>query len=306
MMKHLYIIAAGIFLFAGCMKKLEVNEPVFDVKVEKSNWRAGEEVKFRLTGNPDLISFYSGEPLHDYAFAAGRIVETAGLELSFNTSVEFGKQVDQLSVMASVDFNGGARFEDITAATWTDITNRFKLAGSATYTPSGKADITDLKTAGKPLYLAFRYRVKNPSVYGTGNVWRVQNFLLTAQTSIGAIQLGSTLNGGFRIFDQKPDIAPSRSTISATTLQLIAPALADSTRTVDTECWIVTKGMETGDLDYGPDRPASVKGYADPAVTETVYVYPRPGRYRAVFTAFNANIAGSKEMVREVEIEIVP
>lgn len=305
-MKHLYIIATCIFLLAGCTKKLEVDEPAFDVTVEKSTWRAGEEVKFRLAGDPDLISFYSGEPLHDYAFLNGRIVETAGIDLSFNSNVEFGKQADQLSVMASVDFNGGARFEDITTATWTDITARFKLAGNATYTPSGKADLSDLRTAGKPLYLAFRYRVKNPSVYGTGNVWRIQNFLLTAHTSIGAIQLGGMQNTGFRIIDQKPDIAPSRSTISATTLQLIAPALADSTRTVDTECWIVTKGFETGDLDYGPDRPVSIKGYADPAVTETVYVYPRPGRYRAVFTAFNANIAGSKEVIREVNIEIVP
>lgn len=305
-MKHLYILAAGIFLFTGCTKKMEVNVPAFDVTMEKSSWRAGEEVKFRLSGDPDLVSFYSGEPLHDYAFVAGRIVETDGLDLSFNSNVEFGKQADQLSVMASVDFNGGARFEDITAATWTDITARFKLAGNATYTPSGKADLSDLITAGKPLYLAFRYKVRNPSVYGTGNVWRIQNFLLNSRTSIGEIQLGGMLNAGFSIRDQKPGVAPSRSTISATTLQLIAPALADSTRTVDTECWIITKGFETGDLDYGPDRPVAVKGYADPRVTETVYVYPRPGNYKAVFTAYNANIAGSKEVVREVNIEIVP
>lgn len=305
MMKHIFVLISLFVALTGCTQKLEVSAPEFNVTQEKITARAGEEVKFLFTGNPDLITFYSGEVLHDHTFSAGRIVKTNSLTFSFRTNVEFGKQPDQLRIMASADFNGGATFEDVTAASWTDITNRFALATNATYKSSGEADLTDLG-AGKPLFLAFRYVVKNPTVYGTGNVWRIQNFLLTAQTSIGLLSMGNMQNAGFRIYEQKQKIAPCRSSISTTTLQLIAPVLVDSTRTVETECWIVTKGFNTGDIDYGPDRPVAIKGYADPKIKEATYIYPSPGNYRAVFAAYNGNTAGRKEVIREVDVEIIP
>jgi hypothetical protein len=306
MMKNILTLIAGFLTLTGCTQKLEVSAPEFNVTQKKVTARAGEEIKFLLTGNPDLITFYSGEVLHDHAFAAGRIVQINSLNFSFRSNVEFGKQPDQLHIMASVDFNGGPSFEDVAAATWTDITARFTLGTNATYKASGEADLADISKEGKPLYLAFRYIVKNPTVYGTGNVWRIQNFLLNAQTSIGPLSLGNMQNSGFRIYEQKQKIAPCRSTISTSTLQLIAPALADSTRTVDTECWIVTKGFDTGDMDYGPDRPIAIKGYADPNIKETVYVYAVPGNYKAVFTAYNGNVTGRKEVIREVDVEITP
>lgn len=306
MMKYIFVLISGILTLTGCTQKLEVSAPEFNVTQDKVTARAGEEVKFLFTGNPDLITFYSGEVMHDHTYAAGRIVKTNSLTFSFRSNVEFGKQPNQLSIVASTDFNGGAAFEDVAAATWTDITNRFALGTNATYKASGEADLSDLSVAGKPLYLALKYVVKNPTVYGTGNVWRVQNFLLTAQTSIGVLSLGNMQNAGFRIYEQKKEIAPCRSTISTTTLQLIAPALVDSTRTVDTECWIVTKGFNTGDIDYGPDRPVAIKGYADPKIKEAVYIYAAAGNYKAVFTAYNGNTAGRKEVIREVNVEITP
>ncbi|WP_343306200.1 DUF5017 domain-containing protein [Chitinophaga niabensis] len=306
MMKNIFTLIAGFLTLTACTQKLEVSAPEFDVTQKKITARAGEEIKFLLTGNPDLITFYSGEALHDYAFAAGRIVKTNSLDFSFRSNVEFGKQTDQLRVMASVDFNGGATFEDVAAASWTDITSRFTLGTNATYKASGEANLADLSIEGKPFYLAFRYIVRNPTVYGTGNVWRIQNFLLNARTSIGPLSLGNMQNAGFRIYEQKQKTAPCRSTISTTTLQLIAPALVDSTRTVETECWIVTKGFDTGDMDYGPDRPVAIKGYADPKIKEAVYVYTTPGNYKAVFTAYNGNVAGRKEVIREVAVEITP
>jgi hypothetical protein len=306
MMKHIFVLISALLALTACTQKLEVSAPEFNVTQEKITARAGEEVKFLFTGDPDLITFYSGEVLHDHVFAAGRIVKTNSLSFSFRSNVEFGKQPDQLSIMASADFNGGATFEDVSAANWTDITNRFVLGTNATYKSSGEADLSDLRVEGKPLFLAFRYVVKNPSLYGTGNVWRIQNFLFTAQTSIGLQTLGNMQNSGFRIFERKKETAPCRSTISTTTLQLIAPALVDSTRTVDTECWIVTKGFDTGDTDYGPDRPVAIKGYADPKMKEAVYIYNAPGNYKAVFAAYNGNTAGRKEVIREVDVEITP
>lgn len=306
MMKDIFVLISVLLTVTSCTQKLEVSAPEFNVTQKKITARAGEEVKFLFTGDPDLITFYSGEVLHDHSFAAGRIVKTNSLALSFRSNVEFGKQPDQLSIMASADFNGGATFEDITAAKWTNITSRFVLGTNATYRPSGEANLSDLAVDGKPLFLAFRYVVKNPAVYGTGNIWRIQNFLLTAQTSIGPVSLGNMQNSGFRIYEQKRETAPCRSTISTTTLQLIAPALADSTRTAETECWIVTKGFDTGDTDYGPDRPVAIKGYADPKMKESVYIYTIPGNYKAVFAAYNGNTAGRKEVIREVDVEITP
>ncbi|MFA6084268.1 DUF5017 domain-containing protein [Mucilaginibacter sp.] len=307
-MKFIYLIILGLFILTGCKKEqeLKVNAPEFNVTTEKASYKVGEEVKFNFTGNPDLISFYSGEVFNDYAFMNGRVVESGALKVSFSSSFQFGTQTKQFSVVVSNDFNGGNLFQDIQSATWRDITSRFALGTNATYKPSGEVDISDLKVPGKPLYIAFKYIVKNPSVYGTGNVWQVQNFLLTSDTSIGLLTLGDILTGGFKLFDQKPDIAPSRSNISTSRIQLIAPTLTAATNTVETESWAVTKAFDTDAIDYGPDRPIPIKGYADAMPKSSVYTYSKPGSIKAVFTAYNANVTDSKAIQKEVNITVVP
>ena len=71
-----YIILSALFVMASCSKELDVKEaPDFAVTAEADTYKAGDPVKFQIQGSADVISFYSGEMLHDYAFKDGREVD---------------------------------------------------------------------------------------------------------------------------------------------------------------------------------------------------------------------------------------
>src|SRR5690606_11819649 len=137
-MKLIYCsILGGLLLLAACKPEISIVAPDFDVTVDATSFAVGEEVTFELQGNPGILSFYSGELFHDYQFRTGRTIEPGTLLFSFDSSVQYGAQSDQLSVLASTDFNGD--YSDILhvqEATWTDITERFTVGSNAKYRPS--------------------------------------------------------------------------------------------------------------------------------------------------------------------------
>ncbi|WP_205966346.1 DUF5017 domain-containing protein [Parapedobacter sp. SGR-10] len=92
--------------------------------------------------------------------AGAAITTPTKVQLSFNLRYNYPTRTSaKISVLVSTDFNGKREsFEDIQAATWTDITDRCHIDyESNKFTPSGKVDITDLHREGKPIYLAFKY-----------------------------------------------------------------------------------------------------------------------------------------------------
>ena len=130
------IVAAALFM-ASCEKPIiEAEAPVFNVTTEKATYKVGEIIKFMITGGETQnISFYSGELLKDYSSKSGRVVDVvgAGANLTFSSSVQLGAQADQVTLLASTNFAGDySSLAKVKAATWVDITSRFKLGTSAT------------------------------------------------------------------------------------------------------------------------------------------------------------------------------
>lgn len=63
------IVIAALAMSAACEKEL-VPEPVsFDVTATDHDYQVGDTITFRISGNPDMITFYSGEPGANYDFA---------------------------------------------------------------------------------------------------------------------------------------------------------------------------------------------------------------------------------------------
>ncbi len=77
--------------------------------------------------------------------------------LSFSTSVKFGKQANQLSVLISTDFDGNYSIESIKKATWKSVADKVKLAAGEEFESSGDIDISNMIKKGKPFYIAFKY-----------------------------------------------------------------------------------------------------------------------------------------------------
>ncbi len=217
----------GLLVIASCNKGILVNEPTgFDVTIENSSYKAGEEITFHIKGgDAQRIAFYSGETLRDYMFRGGRMIDVsgAGATMAFSSSVQTGTQANQLSVLASTDYNGDDSFASVKAATWTDITNRFALGTGTAFLASGTRDISDLMVPGKPIYIAFKYVTKPQAENGLARQWYIQTFAITSKKVLDVplvLNLADQGNAGFRIIDEYKEHAPARSSISSTRVTL--------------------------------------------------------------------------------------
>ena len=221
------MLLAALFT-ASCEDKIEIPESDFDVTTEKSTYKAGQEVTFDIKGGEThMISFYSGETQKDYASRDGRVIDVSpsGIEMLFTSSVQLGAQANQLSILASTNFNGDySSVAKVKAATWTDITSRFALGTGTAFLASGTKDISDLKVAGKPLYIAFRYTTKPQATNGINRQWFVQTFAINSKQKLDntiSLSLANQATAGFRIVDDNvANDAKALSLASSTRLTL--------------------------------------------------------------------------------------
>lgn len=308
-MKFYYIIFAGLFALASCSKEIKLSNgtPDFDVKTTGGTFQAGETVEFQFGGNAGLISFYSGEALHEYTFKDGRVVDGGPVTLSFTSAVTGGTQANQFAVVASSDFNGNYNdFASVQAATWEDITDRFLLGTNATFRASGAKDISDLIVEGKPLYIAYKYAAQPQTTAGVARTWMVQALSLTTATSVGSLVLADMSNASFEIVQQVADTSSvPRSSISTTRVTLLGNKF-DAANDPYHEIWAITKAINAEKIDLGPDRPVPIKGIADPMLESYTYKFTKPGTYKVSFVASNINIDESKEVVRHTDITVIP
>ncbi len=224
----IYSIVAAVLLMASCEKPtLDAETPVFDVSAEKTTVKAGEVIKFNISGGEaQNISFYSGELLKQFDSNSGRVVDVAGqgATLSFTSSVQLGTQTNQVSILASTNFNGDySSLAKVKAATWVDITSKFKLGTKAAFLASGTIDVSDLIVAGKPIYFAFRYNTKPQATNGIARQYFIQTFTLRSKKLLDntlALTIADQASTGFRIVDDLSDKAPALSSVTATRLTL--------------------------------------------------------------------------------------
>ncbi len=305
-LKYYCVILLVIFT-ASCKKDLAVNKgvPDFDVTVESNTYKVDDKIQFNFSGTASTISFFTGEIGKDYEFKDGRVVTAGALTASFQSAVADGSQANQLSVLASTDFNGNyENFQSIKSAAWTDITSRFTLGTTATFLASG-ADISDLKVEGKPLYLAYKYVTKPQTTNGAARTWMIQKFVLSTNTNIGNLTVSDMTNVGFHIINEDSATAISRSTVSANRLTMLGNTFT-ATEDPSLETWAITTAFNVHNFDNGPDRPLAIKGPLDAKRVSYTYAYKQPGTYKAYFVASNHNVFDEIQTVKEVTLTITP
>lgn len=227
--KYCFLIGCLLF-FTSCED--DVKTPGIEITTDATTYQAGQPVVFKFRGYADIIAFYSGEPSHDYSYKEGREIDLSdgSVSLAFTSAVTGGDQADQLSLLASTDFDGDfSSLESVKQATWTDISNRFTLGTTATFANSTVQDITDLIEPGKPIYFAFRYHTRPQADNGLARTWMIQTFALTSSVLyLGApVTITDQVNAGFRIVDQEPENAPARASITTTRVSLLGNVYKD-------------------------------------------------------------------------------
>lgn len=307
-MKKIFLLIFCSALLLSCNKDIEVSDISFNVTAAETTVQVGKPVKFNLSGNPDNVTFYSGEFGKDFDFKDKRIL-TPKTTISFDAQILDGTQANQFSVLVSSDFNGVYDYSNVTGSTttWTDISNRVRLALPAdnrVFVPSGSADVSDLVVAGKPLYLAYKYVGKPVTANGTFNIWRVQNTLVQSSDDfIGTETLLTQENSGFRSA-LSPTYESSRIQIFTTSVTFRGNATA---REVLSEAWSVSRAINVlKNRDLGLDKGTPIKSIAEPALKSYSYVFTKPGTYKVTFLAINASLSDRKEQIKQIEIVVTP
>lgn len=172
-----YISIAICFAIISCSKQLSRSDNTFEVTAEKTTVNKGDTVRFSFSGNPDMISFYSGETGKRFNYI-NRASADGTPVLRFRSLRANGSQPNSLTLFVSDNFEGVAVGDTTTtisrigAANWTDITTKASLS-TGTVITSGNIDLSDFANAAKPVYVAFRYTAQPGSVQ---NKWTIDSF----------------------------------------------------------------------------------------------------------------------------------
>lgn len=159
-MKFYNVIIASVCGLALAACSQEAPDSKLSVTLAKGDYKAGEPVTFKISGDADNIVFYSGEVGHEYGLRDRQFADN-DLMVDFVSFTDKSTGIHpNFQILLSSDFNGVYDAENVAAATWTDVTGDFALPSkTSTNTPSGEVNLK--KYVGEDndnlVYLAFRY-----------------------------------------------------------------------------------------------------------------------------------------------------
>lgn len=293
-MKHIRLILglAGLAVFASCNKELPIKPLNFTVTTNSTKYSVGDTVHFTFTGNPDIISFYSGEDGHDYANRE-RTMADGMPQLQFTSFAQYGTQLNSLQLLVSTDFSGTYDSTNISTATWTDVTSRATLSTGADNTPSGIVDLSDFLLQKKPVFIAFKY---TGTAGSTQKTWTIKNLTLNLlKTNNAVIPVTDISSAGWK----QVNILNSAAvwSISATQLRIAG----GNDKAADNIDWVISKQLYLNNV--LPDVSVPIKNITQNTTTFD-YVFSAPGTYKVVFLAANATVDKQESTTQEIDLTI--
>lgn len=297
-MKYLYSIFFCSLLLTACSKKMEVEAPEFQVRVDKASYKLGDTVIFSFEGKPENIVFYSGEGGKNYDNRE-RTQATGKVQLEFTSYIANKGQDNTLQLLASTNFSGTVNAEGIAAATWTDISTRCILSTGVDKTSSGIVDLSDFAALNKPLYLAFRYTgykhntLKQPT-------WAIRTFDVNNVLPEGTYSITNSTSTGWRAADLK------NSTVVwdiRSTGQLVITGNSATTINEDNEDWAISRPLILSVVT--PDIGEPIRDVGSASLSNYKYVFAKTGTYTVTFLAFNNTVDDYKSVLRQIEVTIV-
>ena len=319
MKKILTILSASLLLAACAGGDYSLKDPTLEVSAP-SVVKVGQTVEFTLSGEQDVLSFWSGEAGNDLAYRNTDRIGAGDTWMSFSCTTSSGTSgypnPSVVPISWSKDFTGEYTKAAMDAATWHDITSAFDWPGDTGVSshPAGELALNDiLPEDGTPVYFRYYYRVAAYDASaggGKGNgrtQWSIAGVRIFCDTSAGEIT-------AYDMYDQMWQfiMGDGCGTIPEANL----PQLPTTTErilfrsqykpAVDINMWAVSGPISRpGDLNLGRDKGVGIKTLADPQMRKYYYTYNTPGTYKVAFVGVNASVEGRKEIVREVELKVV-
>jgi hypothetical protein len=296
-MRHSIYLLIIVIIFISCAKE-KVETPSLEVATASLTYKAGDTVTFNFTGNPDNITFYSGEPGHNYEFRNRSSAEN-DLQINFKTLVQFGVIYKNLQLLVSNDYTGVADTASVKAATWKDISDRAVFSTGQDNTPSGTISLkefADPKRTSARVYVAFKYAdYKKPQGQ---NRWVIRTFEANNISADGVVSPQATMaTGGWKAYDFKnPAVVWALSSA-----QLLIPS--SNKDAADNEDWVISKGFDP--FYIKPDAGVALKNIST-VLPGYKYVYTKPGTYKVVFDVSAVRYNGEKRTTKDITLTITP
>lgn len=297
-MKKIFYISSVLVLLLSCNKK-EVTPINFNVTTSATTYKVGDSVIFNFTGNPDFITFYSGEAGHQYQYST-RDFATGGVPImQFNSYRQYGVDDSTLHILISTNFTGSYTTGGVDSATWKDITNRAILSTGTDQTPSGAINLSDfVGEDNSPLYIAFKYRDTSKNGTSSLRTWTITNFVLNTTFSDSTVASVATLSSA-----SWKDVTYITSTaawiISTTSLKINGGAAGGP----ENHNWVISGSLYPNRV--SPDTGVVLKNMTV-RLSNYTYVFSKAGTYNVTFSAVNENIYGRQQVIKTIPITVNP
>lgn len=283
-------------LLVGLVSCVEDEAPSVELKValDKQVYQVGEPVTFKLNGNPDNIVFYSGEVGHNYAYKE-RYHADGDLLVNFNSWVRYGDIYHNLKFLVSSDFSGVYDKENVEAATWIDLSDKFRFSVGDDQTPSGEVNLKEYVGAAEDakLFVAFRYEDEEKAQQ---NNWIIRSITLDCVSAEGVrSNLATMPTMGWKVVDFE-NTAVTWNTSSTSQIQINGGN--NQPKNVD---WIISQAFDVRKTT--PDTGVALKNIST-TMDEYKYIYTKPGIYEVVFETTSDWYNGSDHGLTRLTVEV--
>jgi hypothetical protein len=291
-MKNILWLLVCLAFLPACKK--DAVDFDFNVTTAGSSFKAGQDIVFTFSGNPDNITFYSGEPGTNYANRDRTSIKGTP-KLDFTSLIKNGVQTNALALLVSTDFPGIYDSTHVVDAAWTDITDRATLSTGVDNTPSGTIDLTDVVVEGKPLYIAFKFTGQAGSSQKSC-VLRTFNVVNYSPDDPPAV-LTDINNAGWLAVNL---LGAVKWSIAANIVRIDGATGATAPANLD---YVITKALYPGKVQ--PDIGLALKNMSS-LLTSYTYHYDTPGTYKIAFVASNMRPHEGRTVVKEMTITVTP
>lgn len=302
MKKILLLLYTGATLVA--CNKVDINAPDdFTVTTSATTYSIRDTVKFNFTANPDQITFYSGEPNHNYANAGRTNALPDSAILTFSTATTAASATTQplsannVTVLASTDYSGVLDIASVKKANWTDITSRAKFATTTTAVPSGNVHLEDLTKGSAPLYIAFKYVADTTTATSLPRKWTITPLAIKSYfKDTTNVVAGNVQTAGLSNILSMTD--PNNTWAFANTSLTFNAPVAGSPRNED---WAISRPMDLSVI--ASDLGVNIKN-TTVLLSQYKYVFKRPGTYVVTFVGQNVSSNGQAKTIRQITLNI--
>lgn len=320
-MKKIYSFLVLIVISFNACQKEEAPDVNFDVTVDNNIHSLADTVQFNFTGNPDVITFYSGEPGRNFDYK-DRTIRTDGIfKLGFQIRCDdptgftaiannnFKVLVSNnylASYSTASDINVAASQDSamVNKATWIDVTSRFSLPSTGTISTfyTVLADLSDIaRTSVNPLYIAFKCDGNSFGSLGANGI-TIGSLSLSSAYADGTVANYNVVPGGTVSTTWKIlKLANTANSWATSSTQLKFTSAATS---VYSEDWAISNGFSPS-LAI-PDVAVPIKNITNKPISSYRYKFPKAGDYKVVFMASNNRANSIKPKIKEIYLTINP